>query len=614
MTQESLYISFGPVQSFVSQARTTRDLWAGSSLLAILAENSLQAAVKKGAVAVSPVIPSQVSKKGTPNGGRTSVPNLMQVNCGTISPATIADIMLKCWTDLWSKICNGAWKKLATAVGTSVPNGISQVWTRQVEHVWYSMWAFGQYDDLRARKCIRDYHYQAEPGRKCTVCGEREALELSSQHKARLGAEGIRLDEKERLCAVCFIKRTLPLLSKDPEIPELRRLDAEAFPSTVNFACISWLRDVILSQEPTLKEAAKDLLHCLRDINAERVNPLSPNWSKNASDLKGLLNFNGNYFYLHLYTTQKLLGHNQQLDKARDYCKRLLESSKKVGIVGPSSYYAVLLMDGDNMGRVLSANETKKPDISIALNDFADNTYDIIEPLGGRVIYAGGDDLLAFLPIDMVLHAASDLAASYSNFMGNLQLSGGVSLSISAGITLANMNLPMGRIIKHTHYLLDDVAKEYSDGHTKKDAFAMQVWTRSGPGVRIVKKWQSKSQKQPWPIEIMGLVDAARQKRSPPLTKGFLYSASDLIAKFERIPQGDEDVLLELLFVEYFASRVKEVEELNETEEGRAMVRELVKTILELSRIDYAQRPGVVRFNKDAPLMIRFLASGGVSE
>ncbi|MCI5223440.1 MAG: type III-B CRISPR-associated protein Cas10/Cmr2, partial [Candidatus Electrothrix sp. AR4] len=46
--QQTLHFAFGPVQDFVSQARRTRDLWAGSYLLSWLAGHAMSALLNKG--------------------------------------------------------------------------------------------------------------------------------------------------------------------------------------------------------------------------------------------------------------------------------------------------------------------------------------------------------------------------------------------------------------------------------------------------------------------------------------------------------------------------------------------------------------------------------------
>ena len=46
--KKTLYFNFTPVQSFVAQARRTRDLWAGSYLLAWLSGQAMNAIIADG--------------------------------------------------------------------------------------------------------------------------------------------------------------------------------------------------------------------------------------------------------------------------------------------------------------------------------------------------------------------------------------------------------------------------------------------------------------------------------------------------------------------------------------------------------------------------------------
>ena len=48
MTRWLMQLSFGPVQSFISAARRSRDLWAGSRILSEIVRGSAQALVTEG--------------------------------------------------------------------------------------------------------------------------------------------------------------------------------------------------------------------------------------------------------------------------------------------------------------------------------------------------------------------------------------------------------------------------------------------------------------------------------------------------------------------------------------------------------------------------------------
>jgi CRISPR-associated protein Cmr2 len=95
----------------------------------------------------------------------------------------------------------------------------------------------------------------------------------------------------------------------------------------------------------------------------------------------------------------------------------------------PSPFYAILLMDGDSLGKYMRFTK-KQPKISDALKKFTDKVNDIVYQNNGFLIYAGGDDVLAILPLEDALSCAKDLRDEYLEaFKGsdiNSSLSGAI--------------------------------------------------------------------------------------------------------------------------------------------------------------------------------------------
>ncbi|MBC8095247.1 MAG: type III-B CRISPR-associated protein Cas10/Cmr2, partial [Akkermansiaceae bacterium] len=97
-----------------------------------------------------------------------------------------------------------------------------------------------------------------------------------------------------------------------------------------------------------------------------------------------------------------------------------LQTQARLGRISP--YYAVLAMDGDHMGKWLSGGKTAgeitqewHASFSGQLSDFALNIVrNIVESHHGRLIYAGGDDVLAMLPATHALECALELHAKFS--------------------------------------------------------------------------------------------------------------------------------------------------------------------------------------------------------
>lgn len=82
-----------------------------------------------------------------------------------------------------------------------------------------------------------------------------------------------------------------------------------------------------------------------------------------------------------------------------DISERALRHSKD-NKDNTKGYFALVQMDGDNLGKVLGElNSEKIENFSKACFSYADNACNIINSYGGKVIYAGGDDVLFIAPL-----------------------------------------------------------------------------------------------------------------------------------------------------------------------------------------------------------------------
>jgi len=104
----------------------------------------------------------------------------------------------------------------------------------------------------------------------------------------------------------------------------------------------------------------------------------------------------------------------------------------------PSPYYALLAMDGDGIGRALS--EAKDRSILQgwvrSLDEFADRAAEVVADHNGCAFYVGGDDLMAYLPVDRVIEAARKLCDHFAPVAE--VFSDRAHVSLSGGIVLAH--------------------------------------------------------------------------------------------------------------------------------------------------------------------------------
>ncbi|MGB5148214.1 MAG: type III-B CRISPR-associated protein Cas10/Cmr2 [Porticoccaceae bacterium] len=254
-------------------------------------------------------------------------------------------------------------------------------------------------------------------------------------------------------------------------------------------------------------------------------------------------------------------------DDAYEYARRLVcqtlgKGAVKGGEVKLETYYALLMMDGDHMGRILSGEEKtsiayrdsfhpevqkgfderaakqplidrygkqKRPispnrhlAISGALNDFSQTVvrHVVEEEHLGRVIYAGGDDVLAMLPVADLLSAMQRLRHAYSGTVpddekvdwgelrkrktlvcksgfaylnGRLMRMMGRNATASCGAVIAHHQAPLAAVLRELRSA-EQRAKGYSrpdkDGKTiDRDAFHISIIKRSGGALRLTEKW-----------------------------------------------------------------------------------------------------------------------------
>lgn len=246
------------------------------------------------------------------------------------------------------------------------------------------------------------------------------------------------------------------------------------------------------------------------------------------------------------------------LRRAQAALRRLADAAEAMGIPQPRRYYAVLAMDGDKTGDWLaggppSADQSGEDEVGLpgssasrrrhvgpayhralsrALKEFS---LELVRPVvedahGGKLVYAGGDDVLALLPLDGLLGAMRDLRQLYSGVPGEVALeqgrivevasgiatvreggSGqghelrrlflpgahdpsmpqGQRVTISAGAAVAHVTHPFWHVVEEAGKALKEDAKGTARG--ARDAWAVRILKRSGEPQHSFGKWSYSS-------------------------------------------------------------------------------------------------------------------------
>ncbi len=484
MTANTFHFTLGPVQGFVAQARRTRDFWAGSFLLSWLAGAAMKTVIKQGGRIVFPT-PDQnyihwLSGEGRGKSPRQGgIPNRFKATVGeSFDPASVEQVV----RTAWQAVAEIVWQEDLARHCQCYPT-TRAIWERQINGFWEIAWAMGDDDALLDRR--KNWRTQLPPdeaGIKCSVMAGWQAL--SDDAKA-LDAfwQPVRRDcgrdlaDDESLCAIAFVKRRFPhyfeqVQAAMPGDWTLHgwRVNPQT-PSTLDLAAANWLACVVRDQaEPLLDklhEAAERLPFSPGDCGVNRLRCV-----RDAYRARGLRHLNSSTLFTHVLENKKECS-DQATVREMKWAIKALQIKEP-----PSPFYAILLMDGDSLGELLRQSGTA---VSTALDQFTKEVPDLVDHHNGFLIYAGGDDVLALLPLEDALQCAAEIRQCYRNAFAAQKLES----TISAAVEYAHVKMPLTRILRDAHQLLDEIAKEQRG----RDAIAVRVWKPGGQALEWAMPW-----------------------------------------------------------------------------------------------------------------------------
>ncbi len=547
MTQQSqfmLMFSLGPVQTFIAQARKTRDLWLGSYLLARLMEAAMKGMDK---ILVYPTNPTLETGSNVPDLPNKYVALFYDLEAAKEANKNSQQDIYTCWKN----ICNDVWeqtiKKHPPKQGIVTARGI---WNRQTnpevcfDVFWviveknsaedYGAWLKRTEDAFDARKRLRDFkipYNQDNPsmtdeqGEKSTISGEREALrgEETSRESVRafwkdlsshLSSDDINPNGKERLDAIDMVKRFAYRAKKLEE----KRISV-GFPSTSSITTASYIERLLTAEieEPALRAWLN--ITNRDELRQSKSYPRSiPYFQQPGKMLPGreeILQRDGDLYFPETFTAYRLKedynfpytstverqATQQYADRSSRALKALLEATDRAEITRPTPYYAMIQMDGDQMGKLLGkvTGDTEHRAISEALSQFSrGSALDIVEKqYPARLVYAGGDDVFALAPlardiargngIVTVLDLVDELQQEYHNRVAqpvsDQKRKQGVTASI--GIAIAHHYTSLSYVRR-----MAKAAEELAKEHYGRDALVVTVIRRSGEQTRVGCHWR----------------------------------------------------------------------------------------------------------------------------
>ena len=518
----SAYLSFslGPVQTFIAAARSVRDLWSGSAILSWLTFQGIRPVVEK----LGPTALIYPALRGNPlmdlwlrrQAGLEGVVPLPSVEARRAPSIPNNFVALVPWgpdgdhaaalAATCTEAVHAGWQRLADQVRTHLDFALSSLdpdwarrWQEQVDSffdvrtavlptgdlndttlarliggvdsfadVWteaarvrrladavppherpgYDQHTAGRWQArlelsarlMEAQRAIR--HVPASPRTapdessppKCSLLGSYEQMGPDGMQESRrfwtaaadVQVYGVRLRDRERLCAIALSKRFAAPAHLAAEL-DLQPTDLR-FPDTSTVAAADWLREAGIDPATVRREHG---------------------------------DWNGRWLHR---------GDDPSPQPVRE---RIAYARRRAG--DPPSYYAILMMDADNMSAWLRGDhapsvqevlhpqmvnyyqrrgataadglQAKRPvgpalhaAISAALNNFASHVAPtIVKDHEGTMIYSGGDDVLALLPARRAVACAAALRLAFRDEGGDQRYPAmGSRATLSAGVAFVH--------------------------------------------------------------------------------------------------------------------------------------------------------------------------------
>jgi len=372
---------------------------------------------------------------------------------------------------------------------------------------------------------------------KCSLCGELEAIggeyhhaQMKTLWDAISKKNPILIKKNERLCPLCLLKRHYPQWIKD-------EWDIKAgFESVSEVA----LRKTIVKNIND-EEVKTTFLDVINDKEEAKklglVNEYNSYWENISSILDSVLRKSSSDGIHPLYNKElaykenlasitafaKCIGIDEkELQKRVHNVEKYIENAKEAirkmeKVLGePEKHYAILMMDGDNMGKLLIGEDMKFAEnylhpklvdhvkdeikektktttrlltpaahaaISRALMNFSVHTLpQVVKKNSGELIYAGGDDVLALLPVDTALKCAYEIQKEFNKERNGWEVMPGRTMS--AGLFIVHYKHPLYDALDKAR-ALEKRAKD-----SGRDAIAVGYMKKSDSYRESIFSWQ----------------------------------------------------------------------------------------------------------------------------
>jgi CRISPR-associated protein Cmr2 len=525
MTTHLLQIALGPVQDFIAQARRTRDLWYGSHLLSEVSRAAARSLAETRHVqlifpAFSPdnpelaACPQPFRDIGGEQKPPLAVANIILAEMTGADDRTVLALAESVRRDVQSYWRKGLAERVRERCGGLLANGIDAVWDEQIDTFLEFAAAWTEVSEqkdgykeararlakaLAARKNLRDF----EPWRehrdgvcKSSLDGARMSV-LRDGKREKRSVELVRkyrLEENEQLDAVGLVKRA------GGETDDSRTSHDLQFVPIFNVALAPWMQHAERAHPVQLEAVKAALLKPEKDIRWPRI-------ARKIACGQKLFGFSASIFLRGRWWPEfKELEIRRQQDATAWRGDVMNWCGANVGpllrrMSEPYPYVACLVADGDSMGGAIDGLESadKHRNLSRELAEFARKARKIVENAEnlGSLLYSGGDDVLAFLPVSTALHCADALRQAFAEIMAGALPAADQKPTLSVGIGVGHVMEPMSDLLDLGRRA-EKLAKggQFKREGKDRNALAVIVDKRSGGAREWRQQWPRNAEQE----------------------------------------------------------------------------------------------------------------------
>jgi len=571
-----MIFSITPVQAFIAKARKLRDYWTGSVLLSWLAFEGIRWVIENlgpdhilyPSLIDQPLVNEYLKQKWKTGDfssfnkakGIASLPNKFLFLVPLNQVESIGDDISRHINKKWMELSSMVEKQISSIIPGENTH-LKELFKRQNSNYWDLQWSAvkllnkddkNEFSELLAKKSydkqyetlkifnelIKDKPYYENSGRGM-LYSVSHALVQSALAAQKSQKKVTRLPKPGEKCHLCAEFEVLHSIAhQEGDGAKEYKKNIKKFWDNLNE---SWQAEYDFNKNERLCSVCMIKRIACKALQKEKDHIL-------CTSFKGVDNFlsTTQMAFYNKFKREGITDKEDQYRIAQEYHNEPDEKAEN-----RDRYFAILLMDGDKMGKLVNGEtlastwesvmhpeivtRLEQPEfdekyktawnnifknhpkrlltpaihaaISESLGDFSIYGVDrIIRKYKGRLIYAGGDDVCAVLPVDTALNAAEEIQKYYNSFFriisdqkdevisnrwdaepGKMSvcLGEGDDISISAGILICHHKESLSKMIERAHHLLDKKAKH----DTERNACAIELRKRSGGSRYFARKW-----------------------------------------------------------------------------------------------------------------------------